>query len=174
MDVHVRPLNHDEGALLDAVFAELSPQSRYLRFHSPVRQLTAATRRALLDVDGRDHVAVVAISPQGDAIGIARIIRNASRSHDAEVAFEVVDAWQGRGVGRGLLTAIVGAAGRIGLSRVHARVLTENAAALALLRSVFPICLPRPDGEAIELVCLLPGASQWEITMDDVLADLAA
>jgi RimJ/RimL family protein N-acetyltransferase len=174
MDVHVRPLRHDEGALLDAVFAGLSPQSRYLRFHSPVRQLTASTRRALLDVDGRDHVALVAISPQGDAIGIARIIRDTSRSDGAEVAFEVADAWQGRGVGRGLLTAIVEEAGRIGVSRVHARVLTENTAALALLRSVVPICLPRPDGEATELVCALPGAPGWEITLDDVLADLAA
>jgi GNAT superfamily N-acetyltransferase len=174
MDVHVRHLSPEEGVMLDAVFAGLSPQSRYLRFHSPVRELSAPTRRALLDVGGRDHVALVAVSPQGEAVGLARIIRNASRGDDAEVAFEVVDAWHGRGVGRRLLTAIVEEAGRIGLSRVHARVLTENTAALALLRSVFPICLRRPDGEAIELVCLLPGASRWEITMDDILADLAA
>jgi RimJ/RimL family protein N-acetyltransferase len=174
VDVHVRHLRHDEGVMLDAVFAGLSPQSRYLRYHSPVRELTAPTRRALLDVDGRDHVAVVALSPQGEAVGTARIIRDTSRSDDAEIAFEVVDAWQGRGVGRRLVTVIVEEAGRIGVSRVRARVLTENTAALALLRSVFPICLARPDGEAIELVCLLPGASRWEITMDDVLADLAA
>jgi GNAT superfamily N-acetyltransferase len=174
MDVHVRPLRHDEGALLDAVFAGLSPQSRYLRFHSPVRKLTATTRRALLDVDGRDHLALVAVSPQGEAIGMARVIRDTSRSDVAEVACEVVDAWQGRGVGRRLLTAIVAEAARIGVSRVHARVLSQNTAALALLRSVFPICLRRPDREAIELVCLLPGTSDWEITMDDVLADLAA
>jgi GNAT superfamily N-acetyltransferase len=174
VDVHVRPMGHDEAALLDAVFAGLSPQSRYLRFHTPVRQMTEPTRRALLDVDGRDHVALVAISPQGDAIGLARIIRDTARSDDAEVAFEVVDDWQGRGVGRRLLTTLVEEARRIGVGRLHARVLTENTAALALLRSMFPICLPRPDGEAIELVCLLPGASWWEITMDDILADLAA
>ena len=53
----------------------------------------------------------------------------------------MVDAWQGRGVGRRLLTAIVEEAARIGVSRVHARVLTGNAAALALVRAVFPCLL---------------------------------
>ena len=65
-------------------------------------------------------------------------------------------------------------AGQVGISRVHALVLTENIAALALLRAVFPVFLARPDGEVTELVCLLPGAHRWEHTMDDILADLAA
>ena len=120
MDVHIRPMNHDEGALLDAVFAEALAGEPLPALPLPGPPAAAATRRALLKVDGRDHVAVVAISPQGDAIS-ARIIRDTPRSDDAEVAFEVVDAWQGRGVGRRLLTAIVEAAGRIGLGRVHAR-----------------------------------------------------
>ena len=39
MDISVRPLRRDEGAVLDTVFAGLSPRSRYLRFHSPVGDL---------------------------------------------------------------------------------------------------------------------------------------
>lgn len=174
MDVQIRPLRRDEGALLDAVFAGLSPQSRYLRFHSPVHRMTASVRRALLDIDGHDHVALIALSPRGEALGIARFIRDAARPDAAEVAVEVVDAHQGRGVGRRLLTALVEEAGRVGIGRVQALVLNGNTAARALLRAVFPVCLPRPDGEATELVCLLPGAHGWEPTMDDILADLAA
>jgi hypothetical protein len=71
MDVHVRPLGRDEGALLDTVFTGLSPRSRYLRFHSPVHRLTESVRRSLLEVDGRDHVALVAVSQRGEALGIA-------------------------------------------------------------------------------------------------------
>jgi len=174
MDVHVRPMHRDEGALLDAVFAGLSAQSRYLRFHSPVRQLTGTTRRALLDIDGRDHVALVAESGRGDPIGLARIIRDVDRRDEAEVAFEVVDTWQGRGVGRLLLTAIAERAAQVGISRVRALVLTENTAAFALLRAVFPRYLTRHDGAVTELVGLLAGSDRWEITMDDILADLAA
>ena len=156
MDVRVRPLRRDEGAPLDAVFAGLSPESRYLRFHSPVHRLTTPLRRALLDVDGCRHVALVAESPRGEAVGIARLVRDARQKEQAEVAFEVVDAWQGRGVGRLLLTALVEEAARIGVSRVHARVLTGNANALALVRAVFPVVRSRPDGEAAELVCSRP------------------
>jgi GNAT superfamily N-acetyltransferase len=169
MDVRVRPLHRDEGAPLDAVFAGLSPESRYLRFHSPVDRLTTPLRRALLDVDGCRHVALVAESPDGEAVGIARLVRDARQKEQAEVAFEVVDAWQGRGVGRLLLIAIVEEAARIGVSRVHAWVLTGNAAALALVRAVFPVVRSRLDGEAAELICPLPADRP-----DSVLDDLAA
>ena len=105
-DIHVRPLRRDEAELLDTVFAGLSPQSRHLRFHSPIPRLTAPVRRALLAVDGRDHVALVAVLARGEPVGIARLIRDRLRLDEAEIAFEVVDAWQRRGVGRLLLTAL--------------------------------------------------------------------
>jgi GNAT superfamily N-acetyltransferase len=172
MDIHLRPLRPDEGAVLDTVFAGLSPRSRYLRFHSPIGRLGPPIRRALLAVDGWQHVALVAVSRRGEPVGIARLIRDRLRPDEAEVAFEVVDAWHRRGVGRLLLTALAEHAERVGVQRVRALVLPENTAAAALLRSVFPVCLTRRDRDATELVCLLPGG--WEITMDDILDDLAA
>ena len=81
-DVHVRPLRRDEAGVLDRVFAGLSPQSRHLRFHSPIPRLTAPVRRALLAVDGRDHVALVAVA-RGKPVGITRLIRDPRRSHEA-------------------------------------------------------------------------------------------
>ena len=174
MDISVRSLRRDEGAVLDTVFAGISPRSRYLRFHSPVGDLGPQLRRALLAVDGWDHVALVAVSGRGEPVGIARLIRDPLRSHEAEIAFEVVDAWQRRGVGRLLLTALADLAEPLGVRRVHALALPENTAAMALLRSVFPVCLARRDRDATELVCLLPGEHGWDITMDDILDDLAA
>ena len=55
--------------------------------------------------------------------------------------------------------------------------LPENTAALGLLRATFPVCLVRPDDDAIVLVAMLgdgDGADRWAITMDDILDDLAA
>jgi RimJ/RimL family protein N-acetyltransferase len=152
--IYVRPLRRDEAGVLDRVFAGLSPQSRHLRFHSPIIRLTAPVRRALLAVDGRDHVALVAVA-RGKPVGIARLIRDPRRSHEAEIAFEVVDAWQRRGVGRLLLTALAERATAIGVRRVRALVLPENAAAFAVLRSVFPVRFVRRDRDATELVCLV-------------------
>ena len=165
MDISVRLLRRAEGAVLDTVFAGLSPQSRHLRFHSPVPRLTAPVRRALLAVDGWDHVALVAVSGRGEPVGIARLIRDPVRSHEAEIAFEVVDAWQGRGVGRLLLTALAERATDVGVRRVRALVLPANAAAFAVLRSVFPVRFARRDRDATELVCLV---------VDDRPADRAA
>ena len=164
-DIHVRPLRRDEAEVLDRVFAGLSPQSRHLRFHSPIIRLTAPVRRALLAVDGWDHVALVAVSGRGEPVGIARLIRDPVRSHEAEIAFEVVDAWQRRGVGRLLLTALAERATDIGVRRVRALVLPANAAAFAVLRSVFPVRFARRDRDATELVCLVA---------DDRHADRAA
>jgi GNAT superfamily N-acetyltransferase len=173
----LRDLRPDEGDLLDALMTGLSPRSRYLRFHSPVPALTAGMRRALLDVDGRDRVALVAESEDGTPVGIVRTIRDSHRPTEAELAIAVVDAWHRRGVGRRLVTAIAERALGTGIRRLTARVLPENTAALGLLRATFPVCLVRPDDDAIVLVALLgdgDGPERWTITMDDILADLAA
>ncbi|HWN29191.1 MAG TPA: hypothetical protein VNP37_19660, partial [Actinomycetospora sp.] len=95
-DVVVRELGPGEQQVLDVVFAGLSDQSRYLRFHSPVPRLVPAVRRALAAVDGHRHVALVAVAGR-EPIGIARCIDLGSGR--AELAVEVVDAWHGRGVG---------------------------------------------------------------------------
>jgi len=174
MKIHVRPMRRDDGAVLDTVFAGLSAQSRYLRFHAPVRTLTRSVRRALLDVDERDRLAVVAVSAHGEPVGIGRLVRDPGNPHEAEVAFEVVDAWQGHGVGRRLLGALAERAAELGVGRVRALVLVENTAAQALVRSVFPVCLSRSEDNAVELTGLLGGNRGWEITMDDILADLCA
>jgi len=173
----LRDLRPDEGNLLDALMAGLSPHSRYLRFHSPVPRLTAAMRRALLDVDGHDRIALVAESGDGTPVGIARTIRDPRRPTEAELAVAVVDAWHRRGVGRHLVTAVADRALSVGVRRLTARVLPENTAALGLLRATFPVCLTRHDDDALVLVALLgdgDGTDRWAITMDDILADLAA
>jgi hypothetical protein len=100
--VRIRELDHADGEVVDVVFAGLSPRSRYLRFHGPVGELSAATRRSLTEVDGRTHVALAAFA-QGRPIGIVRIMDLGDGC--GELAVEVVDGWQGRGVGTQLLWA---------------------------------------------------------------------
>ncbi|GAA1284895.1 hypothetical protein GCM10009609_57600 [Pseudonocardia aurantiaca] len=175
-EVTLRDLRRDEGDLLDALFAGLSPRSRYLRFHSPIPALSAGMRRALLDVDGRDRIALVAEAADGTPVGIGRAVRNTGRPDEAEMAVSIVDAWHRRGIGRRLVTAVAQRAQVRGVRRLVARVLPENAAALGLFRSAFPVLLSHRDDDAIVLVAVLDnagGTEGWTITMDDILADLA-
>ena len=162
--VVVRELGPGEEQVLDVVFAGLSDQSRYLRFHSPVPRLVPVVRRALAAVDGRRHVALVAVAGR-EPIGIARCIDLGSGR--AELAVEVVDAWHGRGVGTLLLHALRDRAVAAGWRELSAEVLAENDAVRALLRRVFPIQGVARDGA--ELTLTLPLFDPWSGDAADLL-----
>ncbi|PVZ13092.1 GNAT family N-acetyltransferase [Actinomycetospora cinnamomea] len=147
--VAVRELGPTDADVLDAVFTGLSDHSRYLRFHGATPRLTGPVRRKLTAVDGRRHLAVAAFAPTGEPVGIARLIWLGLR--DAELAVEVVDAWQGRGVGRRLLHAIAARGREEGYARLVAVVLAENTAMQALLASVLPIVAVETDAHEITL-----------------------
>lgn len=170
----VRPLGRAEaGAAVDAVFAGMSARSRFQRFHSPVPRLPATLRDRLVDLDGLRRVAVVAEAAGAAPIGIARLV--ATAPGEAEMAVAVVDAWQRRGVGVRLLDALTGVARDLGYRRLTGTVLPGNVAMLALAARVAPGSRRSWDGETVRLVVPLAApADAWEITEDDVLAELLA
>ncbi len=177
-ELRIRRMSRDEGDLLDAVFAGLSEHSRYLRFHTPTSRLTETMRQALLNVDDRRRLALVAeVRHAGfdgcwEPIGIARLAQTGNT--EAEIAVAVTDAWHRRGIGRLLLTELRANAERLGLGSVYALILPENRAALAAFESVFPTRLRQWDDGAIRLVAPLQTDERWAPTMDQILADLYA
>ncbi|OZM81485.1 GNAT family N-acetyltransferase [Pseudonocardia sp. MH-G8] len=167
--VVVRPLDRaGAGAAVDAVFAGLSPRSRYLRFHSPVPRLPATVRQRLVDVDGRRQAAVVA-TVCGTPVGIARVIGDGDGA--ADVAVAVVDAWQRRGVGRELLTALAALAEEIGYRELRGSILPENVAMRGLAARVLPWARPWFDGDTVQFAAPI-GPAAWTVTHEDLLADL--
>ena len=154
--IRIRPLTRDERAPVRTVFAGMSQRSRYLRFHSPLPKLPSPTERLLTDVDGRRHAALV-VERAGTSgwipLAIGRLIRTGDGV--AEVAFEVVDEWHGRGIGRLLLTALSHRAAQLGYREVVALVLAENRRALALVRSVFPEVQVRRSGATVEMTAFV-------------------
>lgn len=168
----LRPLRRDDGPAIDAVFAGLSPQSRYLRFHTPMPVLSAAGRRALLDVDGRTHAALVAEVPTVDGwapAGVARLI--ALTPTRAELAVSVVDEYQGRGIGRLLLDALGALALDLGYGELFGDVLRENVRIVRLLRSVFPGARLAWNDGVLRITCRTD-RSVGPITDEEILADL--
>jgi GNAT superfamily N-acetyltransferase len=146
--VHIRELGPGDGDVVDVVFAGLSPRSRYLRFQGSVAELSAATRRSLTALDGRTHVALAAFT-QGRPIGIVRIIDLGERR--GELAVEVVDRWQGCGVGTRLLQAARDRAAGMGYRELVGEMLVVNAAAHAALRRVFRATRVRRDGSELTI-----------------------
>lgn len=130
----IRPIRPDDKAALTAFFERLSPESRRRRFLAPKPRLTARDLAFLTEVDGRDHVALVAVDPDDGIVGVARYAAWRDGSGMAEIAFAVAEDWHGRGLGSALGSRLVEHAGRSGLAGLTASTFVENLPARALLR----------------------------------------
>jgi GNAT superfamily N-acetyltransferase len=137
-EVLIRPISPDDKAELAAAFDRLSPESRYRRFFAPLERLSTRDLAYLTEVDHHDHEAVVAVEP-GSAriVGVARYVRDEDPA-EAEVAVVVADPWQGLGVGSALLERLVERAREEDIRQFVAIVLSDNADALELFRSMAP------------------------------------
>jgi len=133
--VYLRPIEPSDAALIEDVFARLSPQSRPLRFLTPRKMLTAAELKWLTDVDDDRHVGLIAVRrSDGRAVGEARYIRSNTDAGAAEIAVTVADDWQGRGLGTRLVDRLSALARCRGVSRFTALMSVDNKAAHRLVR----------------------------------------
>jgi acyl-CoA synthetase (NDP forming)/RimJ/RimL family protein N-acetyltransferase len=130
--VHLRPILPSDAAALVAFHGGLSRRTRYLRYFSAYPRIPERDLRHFTEVDHHDRVAFIA-QLAGEIIAVGRYERTPG-TDDAEVAFVVADAHQGRGIGSVLLEHLAAAAREIGLRRFHAIVLAENTAMIRVFR----------------------------------------
>jgi protein lysine acetyltransferase len=132
----IRPLlPTDVGKLADTQ-PGFSRESHYRRFFS-APPLGDKVIEYLIDVDYSDHFAwavLAADEPGEPGVASARYIRERDAPETAEVAFAVIDDYQGRGLGTLLLGALGVAARENGVRRFRARLLADNAPMRAVLR----------------------------------------
>ncbi|MBV9802206.1 MAG: GNAT family N-acetyltransferase [Solirubrobacterales bacterium] len=147
-------MEHDDKPLLTAAFEELSDESRYRRFFTPVRSLDAPQLAYLTEVDHHDHEALLAIDMDtGSCSGVARFVRIGDDV--AEAAVVVVDRYQRRGLGTELLERLATRARQEGVTRFYAVVLAENREAVALLENLGNVTRGR-EGEVLRFDIALP------------------
>jgi GNAT superfamily N-acetyltransferase len=160
--VLIRPIRADDGERLSASHARLSPETRYRRFLSAKPELTGADVRYLVQVDGIDHIALVATQPsvEGEEIvGVARCIRVPGSPDTGEVAIVVADALQHKRVGTRLVKRLAELAASQGITRFRATMLSENVAILRLLTGLAAGPVTRTYyGETTEMELELPRA----------------
>jgi GNAT superfamily N-acetyltransferase len=91
----------------------------------------------------------------------------------AELAIEVTDDHQGRGVARRLLDELRDVARALDVTTVTGAIQRDNEPARRLLRSVFPDARLRTVGGVVEFVApVVPSGAAPAIDVTDVLADL--
>jgi RimJ/RimL family protein N-acetyltransferase len=134
--VLLRPIRADDKRMLADGLRRLSPESVQRRFLTPKRSFSRAELRYLTEVDGRDHVALVAENPAEPArrlIAVGRFVRLRDDPEAAEVAITVADDFQGRGLGSILGEHLAHSARNRGIRRFTATMSSQNVPAHRLM-----------------------------------------
>jgi RimJ/RimL family protein N-acetyltransferase len=134
--VLIRPIRADDKRMLSEALLRLSDDSVQRRFLSPKRSFSRTELRYLTEVDGRDHVALVAeypAEPVRRLIAVARFVRLSDDPEAAEVAITVADNWQRRGLGSLLAARLAEEARRLGIRRFTATMAADNLPAHRLM-----------------------------------------
>lgn len=126
---HLRPIVPSDAERLQRFHRAQSERSRYLRFFVSMPSLSAKDLERFTVVDHKDRVALIVLA-QDDIIAVGRYDR--IEGSEAEVAFNVADSQQGKGLGSVLLEHLVAAARECGIHTFVADVLPQNARMLSV------------------------------------------
>ncbi len=164
-DAFVVPLLSANREALADEYEHLSLETRFSRFLAAVPTLTESMLDHLVDdVDGVDHVALVAMITAEDGtevpLGLARIIRYADDPHAADLGVTVVDEWQGRGVATALLKVLMKHR-PAGIERIRTVTRADNPASVAMLRDLGDVEVTKAGPDVLAVAVELdaePGA----------------
>ncbi|MFE1949746.1 GNAT family N-acetyltransferase [Streptomyces sp. NPDC059524] len=128
----IRPITTDDADRLTSFYEQVSDESKYYRFFAPYPRLSAKDVHRFTHHDYVDRVGLAA-TVGGEFIATVRYDRidthgrpASAPADEAEVAFLVQDAHQGRGVASALLEHIAAVARERGIRRFAAEVLPAN------------------------------------------------
>ncbi|OXS34759.1 bifunctional acetate--CoA ligase family protein/GNAT family N-acetyltransferase [Streptomyces sp. XY006] len=128
----IRPITVDDAERLVSFYEQVSDESKYYRFFAPYPRLSAKDVHRFTHHDFVDRVGLAA-TVGGEFIATVRYDRigpdgtpASVPADEAEVAFLVQDAHQGRGVASALLEHIAAVARERGIRRFAAEVLPAN------------------------------------------------
>ena len=159
----IRPIHPDDAEMLQELVQNLSPESRYFRFVSSLKELPPSMLSRLTLIDYDREMALVAIhrerqdGPQGETIeverivGVSRYITNPDKS-SCEFSLVVADDFNGKGLGSRLMLSIMEEARDKGLAEIEGLVLANNPGMLKLMKSLGFIAKPFPDDPDFKLL----------------------
>ncbi|HVM52499.1 MAG TPA: GNAT family N-acetyltransferase [Acidimicrobiales bacterium] len=144
--VVLRDLGRSDAAALVRLHARCSETTRYRRYFSPKPRLGPAVLDDLVAADGRDHIAVAAVTGT-EILGAAHLHRSTDTPRAGELAVLVEDGHHRRGIGTALLRELLDRAAEAGLDHVEALTLPDNDAIARLVRRVAgPVRASLADG----------------------------
>jgi RimJ/RimL family protein N-acetyltransferase len=152
--VTVRAIHAHDRDKLQAAVRKLSPESRYLRFFSPLRELPPQLLERATHPEAARELQLVAVIGAGAEEQIIAGARYAATATDGDCEFgvAVVDEWHGLGLARQLLEALMRAARAGGFRHMEGYILAGNVPMLGLAKRLGFVPVQSPEGPS---VCLL-------------------
>lgn len=158
LEVQIRPIRPEDAKGLKEGFKRLSPQSIYLRFLRPVKQLAEDEAQSLATLDYRTKMAFVAcLVEEGKdfIIGVARYAAlDPGTPEVVECAVIVGDEFQGRGLGSILLDRLIRYGRAQGVTTIQATTHLTNQPIMHFIEQ---------SGFSVKKTMLEPGV--WEFRM---------
>lgn len=151
--IDIRALRPEDEADMLAAVGKASAQSLQRRFFVMKRHFSDKERAFFMDIDFKNHVAIVAVAEEAGRkviVGGGRYI--VFEPGRAEMAFVAVDTWQGRGIGSILMRHLVKIASDARLQELTAEVLPENAPMLKVFGKFGFKPATRRDPQTVHLV----------------------
>jgi acetyltransferase len=137
-EVMIRPIRPEDATMEQDFVQHLSPESRYKRFMSTIKELTPGKLKYLTEIDYVRHLALVAIMQRDGEeieIGVARYIAGPTGS-ECEFAIAIDDEWQGSGVAGILMLTLIDAARQRGMTGMEGFILASNDKMLKFARQL--------------------------------------
>jgi RimJ/RimL family protein N-acetyltransferase len=134
----LRPIEPGDKARLSLALGRLSQETIRRRFFAAKPGFTSRELRYLTEVDGYNHLALVAVlaDDPDSIVAVARCVRLPDAPDTAEFAIVIGDAFQGRRLGTLLARELAAAARAVGIRRFAATMLGENDAIRRLMRTI--------------------------------------
>jgi RimJ/RimL family protein N-acetyltransferase len=148
--IEIRALRPQDRDHLIAAVNRTSSESLYRRFFAVRRHFSETEESFYLNIDFVGHVALVALADENGhpiIVGGGRYV--VGEPGQAEVAFTVVDKYQGQGVGAALLRHLAAIARRAGLRELVAYVLADNRAMLKVFEKSGLKCTAKREAGSI-------------------------
>ena len=156
--VEIRSLRCDDRTEFLTAVGRVGRESMYHRFFTVKRGFTEREIDYFLNIDFVNHVALVAVVEETSRpviVGGARYI--VQEPGKAEVAFAIIDQYQGQGIGAALMHHLAAIARSAGLQELVADVLPDNDAMLKVFaKSGFPLTTKR-DPDVVQVALQLKG-----------------
>ncbi len=150
--VQLRPVRPEDEPAVAAFFRDVAPDDLRQRFFTPVVEVPRVFIARLTQIDYARAFVLLALSGER-VVGLVQLHADPD-VETGEYAILLADGEKSRGLGRGLMQAMIEVARTEGLAAVTGEVLTENGAMLSLCRSLGFDVRADPDDLAVRQVRL--------------------